>query len=413
MNLLLTHKGTAIRQRILITGSKSESNRLLILQALFAGLEIENISNSDDAAVMQKALASDQEVVDIHHAGTAMRFLTAYFAAQKGRRTILTGSARMQERPIAVLVDALRQLGAEIEYLKTEGCPPIAIRGSAITKSQVALDADVSSQYISALMLIAASLPQGLEIHLKGKITSVPYINMTLSLLREVGIDGNFEKQEIKIQPLQALPENKKLTVESDWSSASYYYSIAALSPGAEIQISSYKKNSLQGDVALTEIYLKLGVFSTFDGKHLTLRSLEDFELPERLELDLSNSPDIAQTIAVSCLGLGVACHLTGLHTLKIKETDRLEALRTEISKLGGEISVTNETLTLAAQKGALVEEVAIATYHDHRMAMAFAPLALKVPIRIVDAGVVSKSYPGFWNDLKMLGFETEEIIIG
>lgn len=412
MNLQLAHNGATIQQRVLITGSKSETNRLLILQALFDGLTIDNISNSDDAAVMQKALVSDQEVVDIHHAGTAMRFLTAYFATQPGRKTTLTGSARMQERPVGILVDALRQLGADIQYLKSDGCPPLTILGKAISKNKVTLEANVSSQYISALMLIAARLPQGLEIHLKGKITSVPYINMTLSLLGEVGIEGRFEEQIITIKPLQVLPEKKNITVESDWSSASYYYSIAALAPGSEIQISSYKKDSLQGDVALVAIYEQLGVVSTFDGVHLNLRSSQNFELPKQLTLDLSNSPDIAQTIAVTCLGLGVSCHLTGLHTLKIKETDRLVALQVEISKLGGVISVSADSLTLAAQSVPLMERVAIATYHDHRMAMAFAPLALKVPLQIKDAGVVSKSYPDFWKDLKTLGFETEAIII-
>jgi 3-phosphoshikimate 1-carboxyvinyltransferase len=412
MNLQLAHDGAAIQQRVLITGSKSETNRLLILQALFDGLTIDNISNSDDAAVMQKALVSDQEVVDIHHAGTAMRFLTAYFATQPGRKTTLTGSARMQERPVGILVDALRQLGADIQYLKSDGCPPLTIIGKAISKKKVTLDANVSSQYISALMLIAARLPQGLEIHLKGKITSVPYINMTLSLLKEVGIKGTFEGQNIKIQPLHELSEKKNLTVESDWSSASYYYSIAALAPGSDIQISSYKRDSLQGDVALAGIYEQLGVVSTFDGVHLNLRSSQNFELPKQLTLDLSNSPDIAQTIAVTCLGLGVSCHLTGLHTLKIKETDRLVALQIEISKLGGDISVSADSLTLASQSTPLTERVAIATYHDHRMAMAFAALALKVPMLIKDAGVVSKSYPDFWKDLETLGFETEAIII-
>ena len=412
MNLKLTHTGAAIKQSVLITGSKSETNRLLILQALFDGLTIDNISNSDDAAVMQKALASEQEEVDIHHAGTAMRFLTAYFATQAGRKTVLTGSARMKERPIGILVDALRQLGADIQYLETEGCPPLVIHGKSITKSKVTLNANVSSQYISALMLIAASLPHGLNIHLEGKITSVPYINMTLSLLKEVGIVGTFEGQIICIDPLVELPEKKRLTVESDWSSASYYYSIAALAPGSEIQISSYKKESLQGDVALAAIYEQLGVKSTFDRAQLTLHSSKDFSLPKQLTLDLSNSPDIAQTIAVTCLGLGVSCHLTGLHTLKIKETDRLEALHAEISKLGGTISVNSDSLTLASQKKELTAGVAIATYHDHRMAMAFAPLALKVPLIIEDAGVVSKSYPGFWKDLETLGFESGSIII-
>ncbi|WP_299763563.1 3-phosphoshikimate 1-carboxyvinyltransferase [uncultured Dokdonia sp.] len=407
---------THLTGAIEITGSKSETNRLLLLQALFKGLAIENLSNSDDGMLMQKALQSDSEVIDIHHAGTAMRFLTAYFAIQKGRKTLLTGSTRMQERPIGILVDALRSLGAQITYQKNEGYPPLCIEGVSLTKSEVTLQANVSSQYISALMLIGATLPDGLTITLEGKITSVPYINMTLQLLHQLDIKASFEGQSIKILPA-ALGEFKKtITVESDWSSASYYYSLVALmhrykdSSPTQITISSYKKDSLQGDAVLAKIYTELGVISHFENHTLTLTVDTRKELPETLTLDLSNSPDIAQTIAVSCFGLGIACDLTGLHTLKIKETDRLEALKAEITKLGGTIEVTDKTLHLKKRNTAIKENCTIATYHDHRMAMAFAPLGLCVPICIEDAGVVSKSYPDFWEDLKTLGFKQEII---
>lgn len=402
-----------------ITGSKSETNRLLMLQALFSGFDILNPSNSDDGAVMRKALESSQEVVDINHAGTAMRFLTAYFAVQDGRETVLTGSARMQERPIKILVDALKALGADIAYQKEEGYPPIRIKGKHLSKNEVSLKANVSSQYISALMLMGASLPEGLTIRLEGKITSVPYINMTLSLLHEIGILGSFEGQQIRIEPFSGDVAVKQVTVESDWSSVSYFYSIVALQQAkqepllvhpSQLHIASYKKNSLQGDASLQEIYAKLGVKTSFSGHELELSLLPDFKLPQTLQYDLANAPDIAQTIAVTCLGLGVGCTLTGLHTLKIKETDRLEALYTEITKLGGTISVTNDTLTLQAQKGPLQSNISIATYHDHRMAMAFAPLALCTSLQIEDAGVVSKSYPDFWKDLKALGFSSEII---
>ncbi len=411
MNLKLSHSANPIDASVVITGSKSETNRLLILEALFDGITIENLSNSDDASVMQKALASSNERVDIHHAGTAMRFLTAYFAVQPGRNTLLTGSNRMQERPIGVLVDALRSLGAHIDYEANEGYPPLRILGQQLSKSTVSLKADVSSQYISALMLIGASLPKGLEITLEGKITSVPYITMTLALLQQLGIQGSFTGQTIQIQPLANALAQQPIIVESDWSSASYFYSIVALVPGSSITLSSYRQESLQGDAVLQKIYQALGVTTVFDGVNMSLTSASKGDLVDSLELDLSRSPDIAQTIAVTCLGLGIGCHLTGLHTLKIKETDRLEALKTEIRKLGGAISVTNNSLTLEPQKEPLRSDVSIATYNDHRMAMAFAPLAVKTPIQIEDAGVVSKSYPDFWSDLKMLDFEVQSII--
>lgn len=411
MNLKLSHSANPIDASVVITGSKSETNRLLILEALFDGITIENLSNSDDASVMQKALASSNERVDIHHAGTAMRFLTAYFAVQPGRNTLLTGSNRMQERPIGVLVDALRSLGAHIDYEANEGYPPLRILGQQLSKSTVSLKADVSSQYISALMLIGASLPKGLEITLEGKITSVPYITMTLALLQQLGIQGSFTGQTIQIQPLANALAQQPIIVESDWSSASYFYSIVALVPGSSITLSSYRQESLQGDAVLQKIYQALGVTTVFDGVNMSLTSASKGDLVDSLELDLSRSPDIAQTIAVTCLGLGIGCHLTGLHTLKIKETDRLEALKTEIRKLGGAISVTNNSLTLEPQKEPLHSDVSIATYNDHRMAMAFAPLAVKTPIQIEDAGVVSKSYPDFWSDLKMLDFEVQSII--
>ncbi len=415
--LLKTHNTrTYLSGDIKITGSKSETNRLLLLQALFKGLTIQNLSNSDDGTLMQKALVSDSETIDIHHAGTAMRFLTAYFSIQKDRKTILTGSQRMQERPIGILVDALRSLGAQIEYLKNEGYPPLSIQGTTLTKSEVTLNANVSSQYISALMLIGGTLPNGLTILLEGKITSVPYINMTLQLLHQLGIEATFQGQSIKIEPAQLKEVQKTITVESDWSSASYYYSIVAMmhrhkeEQPTQITISSYKQDSLQGDAVLAEIYTQLGVVSRFENNKLILEVDRQKELPDLLALDLSNSPDIAQTIAVSCLGLGIGCDLTGLHTLKIKETDRLEALKAEITKVGGIIEVTDKSLHLTKTTTPLTENCTIATYHDHRMAMAFAPLGLCVPICIEDAGVVSKSYPDFWEDLKTLGF-TQEII--
>lgn len=409
MNILLQQSTiNNLQSEIKITGSKSESNRLLLLQALYSNIQIENLSNSDDTRVMSQALSSTSNIVDVHHAGTAMRFLTAYFAFQKGREVVLTGSDRMKERPIKILVDALRELGADISYLETEGFPPLKINGKNPTKNKVTLQANVSSQYISALLLIAPKLENGLELTLEGNITSVPYIKMTLRLLEELGIETSFKDQTIKVKQ-QSVINNQIATVESDWSSASYFYSIIALSKvGTKITLSSYKAHSLQGDAVLADIYLQFGVKTTFKTNRLVLQKVEMLNKLSLIELDLSNSPDIAQTITVTCFALGLECLLTGLHTLKIKETDRLLALKTEIEKLGGMVTITTNSLHLKASNN-LKSQVAIATYNDHRMAMAFAPLALKTSLIINDAEVVSKSYPGFWNDLKTIGFQISQ----
>ena len=405
--------------KVTITGSKSETNRLLLLQALYPNLTLDNISNSDDSEVMQKALQelsvqAESRTVDVHHAGTAMRFLTAFFAIQEGEEVVLTGSSRMKERPIKILVEALQQLGVEISYVENEGFPPIQIKGKKLTHNKVSLPANVSSQYISALLLIAPKLENGLELTLEGEITSVPYIKMTLALLNEIGVATTFVNNKITVCYAE-LVEASKLTVESDWSSVSYWYSIVALSEiGTQITLSSYKKNSLQGDAALAEIYQDFGVETVFNKNNtITISKAKDChsnnsEQVKQLSIvnyQLNNCPDIAQTIAVTCFGLGIGCDLYGLHTLKIKETDRLEALKTELTKLGANISVTNESLHLKPSTS-ISENVSIKTYQDHRMAMAFAPLALRVPIIIEEAEVVSKSYPDFWNDLKSVGFQ-------
>lgn len=422
MNLLLQSKILNLKSKIEITGSKSETNRLLLLQALFPSITLENTSNSDDSEVMIKALKefnsqsgippSGVRGLDIHHAGTAMRFLTAYFAVNEGREVVLTGSQRMTERPIKLLVEALQQLGALISYENEEGYPPIRIKGQKITKNKVSIPANVSSQYISALLLIAPKLENGIELTLDGEITSIPYIKMTLALLNEIGVETTFEGNKIVVSPLLEIPPSGvRGLVESDWSSASYFFSIVALSEiGTEITLSSYKQNSLQGDSDLVEIYAKMGITTRFEENKITLIKQPNFKL-ETLNLDLNNTPDIAQTIVVTCLGLGIGCHLTGLHTLKIKETDRLEALRIELTKLGANISVTNDSLTLEpSTNDVILKNVAISTYNDHRMAMAFAPLALKVPIIIENAEVVSKSYPAFWEDLIGIGIGVEKL---
>jgi 3-phosphoshikimate 1-carboxyvinyltransferase len=395
-----------------ISGSKSETNRLLLLQSMFPQIILENPSDSDDSKAMQNALQSQNPIIDIHHAGTAMRFLTAYFAIRENRTVTLTGSDRMKKRPIKILVDALRQLGAEIDYLENDGFPPLKITGKKITKNQVSLKADVSSQYISALLLIAPKLENGLELTLEGEITSIPYIKMTLALLEGIGVKTSFKGNTIGINSkFHIAPPvryrsgpNSKVAIESDWSSASYYYSIIALSEtGTQIRLSTFKKHSLQGDSTVTEIYKNFGVETVFENDSIVLTKKAACSL-QSATFHLQNNPDLAQTIAVTAFGLGLGCTLTGLHTLKIKETDRLEALKTELTKLGAKISITPDSLTLQ-KPGEINPNVSIKTYSDHRMAMAFAPLALKAPIVIENAEVVSKSYPNFWEDLKKIGF--------
>lgn len=409
MNLsILKSKIIDCQPTIVITGSKSESNRLLMLKALYPQLNVKNLSNSDDTKVMSRALGSNDAIIDVHHAGTAMRFLTAYYAIQDRKEVIMTGSDRMKERPIKILVEALQQLGASISYEENHGFPPIKIIGKKLNRHRVSLPANVSSQYISALLLIAPKLNNGLEVILEGNITSAPYIKMTLALLKEMGVEASFEGHTICVKSSKAEILPKSMTVESDWSSASYWYSIVALSEiGTEVKLSSYKKNSLQADAILIDLYKNFGVETQFLNDIIRLKK-SSTSMQEALAFNLQSSPDIAQTIAVTCFGLGLGCHLSGLHTLKIKETDRLEALKTELQKLGANISVTNESLTLD-RSASINAEVTIATYQDHRMAMAFAPLALKTSLQIEDAEVVSKSYPRFWKDLKAIGFKITE----
>jgi 3-phosphoshikimate 1-carboxyvinyltransferase len=406
--LLHVLENKKIKEEITISGSKSESNRLLILQKLFPEISIENLSDSDDSIHLQHALSTDNETVDIGHAGTAMRFLTSYFAAKQGREVVLTGSERMQNRPIKILVDALKNLGADISYQDKIGYPPIRIKGRKITKNKVQINGNVSSQYISSLLLIASTLENGLEVELLGKITSIPYIKMTLSLLTQLGIENKFESNFIKVFSKKGI-KKQTIVVESDWSSASYFYSIIASSEiGATIQLSAYKKESLQGDSCLVEIYQHFGVQTIFSENFITLKK-EKKSSKEVLEIDLKNAPDIAQTLAVNCFSEGIPCNLKGLHTLKIKETDRLEALKEELTKLGAIITVTNESLHL--EKSLKINKnSAIKTYNDHRMAMAFAPLALKVPIKILNAEVVTKSFQKFWDDMQQIGIIIEEL---
>ena len=408
MRFLISHPNNEIKKSFNISGSKSESNRLLILKHLFENIEIDNISDSDDTVVLEKGLLSNSGKVNIHHAGTAMRFLTAYFSIQENKSYVISGSDRMHDRPIKILVDALNDLGADVKYIDKTGYPPLKINGKKLNVFNVSLDAKISSQYITALILIAPSLEKGLIINLIGEITSKPYIDMSLALLNRIGVETSFINNRIEIKPVGNLNISKHY-VESDWSSLSYFFSVVALSKSSEINIGTYFKNSIQGDKKLVEIYDKLGVKTIFKNNKVILKKTRNFKLPKKLELKLNDTPDLAQTIAVTCFGLGLPCDLYGLHTLKIKETDRLLALKVELEKLGATVIITEDSLHL--KKSIIIKkDIIINTYDDHRMAMAFATLGIVKPIIINNPKVISKSFPSFWSVLEKLNFKLSEV---
>ncbi|WP_341661682.1 3-phosphoshikimate 1-carboxyvinyltransferase [Blattabacterium cuenoti] len=393
---------------ISITGSKSISNRLLILKAIYKDdIHIENLSNCEDTEILKKSLISPSNILDIHHAGTAMRFLTSYFSIQKGKRVILTGSDRMKERPIFLLVEALKKLGSEIYYLEKEGFPPIQIFGKKILGGEIEMNAKISSQYISSLMLIASQFKMGLKIYLKGNITSIPYIKMTFNLLTLAGIKADWKERMIHIYPVKNQGK-KCFSVESDWSSASYYYSMSAIAKKSHIILRSYSNKSLQGDKEVCDIYNQyFGISTIFDKNVITLKKKLNFLLPRFIELDLNKTPDLAQTIVVTCAAIGIKCSLKGLETLKIKETDRLQALKEELFKFGVITKITKSCLKITDFYRKKIDSfIRIRTYQDHRMAMSFSTFGLCSDfIKIENPNVVEKSYPNFWKDLESLGF--------
>ena len=401
--LLNNTLNNSFTKEVKISGSKSESNRLLILKQQFSNLSIKNLGNADDVLTLKNALISKDKIINIGHAGTAMRFLTAYFSTIE-KTVTLTGSSRMQKRPIKILVEVLNQLGAKITYLKEDGFPPIKIIGNKNLNNNIKIDGSVSSQYITALLLIAPSFKNGLTIELTGNITSKPYIDMTLSLLHKIDVKTEWNDNIIKVYSKKNI-ENKIITVESDWSSASYFYSSVALSKNGKATLTYFNSESLQGDKELVEIYKEFGVKTTFNNNGIVLSKIKNFQQKKHITFNLIRTPDIAQTIAVTCFGLDISCDLTGLHTLKIKETDRLEALRIELSKFGAKIRITDDSFHLKNLENHTTnnKQQTIKTYQDHRMAMAFAPLSLLYPIIINNAEVVNKSYPNFWNDFENL----------
>lgn len=383
--------------------SKSISNRALIINALTHDASpLASVARCDDTDVMVEALQSDSDEINIGAAGTAMRFLTAYFASCQGRVVTLDGSERMRQRPIKALVDVLRQCGANIEYAGEEGFPPLRIEGRTLVGGEVSLPASISSQYISALLMIAPLMSDGLTLTLEGEITSRPYILMTLELMRRSGVECEFCRNVITVPHSQYRVTD--VEVEADWSAASYWYEISALSAGC-IALRGLDENSIQGDSELVRYFSMLGVDTEFCGGEVAL--MPSPEQMSRIEIDLSEQPDIAQTIAVTCCMLRIPFKLTGLATLKIKETDRLVALQRELAKLSFDVAIEHDSqLVWEGGQHPIFEEPRIDTYKDHRMAMAFAPAALYLPgLVIKDIEVVSKSYPDFWAHLEEAGF--------
>lgn len=408
MNYRIFPPDEMIEASIALPRSKSISNRALIINALTDGaLPLTGIARCDDTDVTVAALASDGNEINIGAAGTAMRFLTAYYASCDGRTVTIDGSERMRHRPIRALVDALRQCGAEIEYAAEEGYPPLHITGKRLSGGNISLSASISSQYLSALLMIAPSMENGLTLTLEGEIISRPYILMTLSMMREWGIDSDFSGNVITVKPGKYSPV--AFSVEADWSAASYWYEIAALSSG-DISLKGLQSESYQGDSRLTDIFKNFGIITGFDEDGTAILEPSP-DLTPRLNIDMSEQPDLAQTVAVTCCMLGIPFRITGLSTLRIKETDRLEALRKELDKLSFSITVERDSeLIWNGERHPIFEEPAIDTYDDHRMAMAFAPVALYAPGLIINnIEVVSKSYPGFWDDLQQAGFKIVE----
>lgn len=402
---------------IMLPASKSISNRALIIQALTkGGMMPENLSDCDDTEVIIRGLGKQSEIIDIKAAGTAMRFMTAYLSATEGEHTI-TGTERMKHRPIGILVDALRYLGAEIEYVGEEGYPPLRIRGRQLEGGTLQIAGDVSSQYISALLMIAPILTKGLELKLMGNIISRPYIDLTLHLMHEFGVAAewsDFDTIRVKPQPYQ----QRAYTIESDWSAASYWYEILALTDDTQskVALQGLKDGSRQGDSTVRYIFSLLGIKTSFKEKGvngmpealLTRHS----RMLNRMDYDFTNQPDLAQTLIAVCPVLGIPFHFTGLGTLKIKETDRIEAMKREMEKLGYILHEEEGTaLSWIGERCEPMTQPTIDTYEDHRMAMSFAPLAIKLgEIRINNPEVVSKSYPHYWADLRKAGFKIQQV---
>ncbi|HUH75489.1 MAG TPA: hypothetical protein VLZ75_13925 [Chitinophagales bacterium] len=395
---------------ITLNGSKSIANRALIIRAMTeGGFDIKNLSNADDTLVLDNLLKSQEAVLDAGAGGTTFRFLTAYLATCEGREVVLTGSQRMQERPIRLLVDALKTLGADIEYVNNEGFPPLKIKGKKLKGGKVSIPADTSSQYISALLMIAPTLEEGLVLELKGEIVSLPYILMTLNLMKYFGVNSSLDGNIITVK--SQTYQTKSFFVEADWSAASYYYSIAFLANSAEITLNGLNQDSVQGDAVIADIF-KDWVETSFQENSIFLKK-KTADLPQIFEFDFLECPDLAQTVLTALAAKNIDGTFQGLKTLLIKETDRVAALDNELSKYGAHLAgEVSENLWKLSSENFNHESKAtpIATYEDHRMAMSFAPLSLITKkISIEEPHVVTKSYPQYWEDLKSLGFVISE----
>jgi 3-phosphoshikimate 1-carboxyvinyltransferase len=404
MNYIVNFFDKKIKGTIILPASKSISNRLLIMKALSdKGFTIENLSDSDDTQVMRKAFQTNGNIIDIGHAGTSMRFLTAYYAAT-AQRKVITGSERMKNRPIRELVEGLNQLGAGITYIEKDGYPPIQTSGKPLLGNMININGSISSQFITALLLIAPVLPQGLTINITGRLISSSYVKLTLQLMQSFGVNARWEENTISILPRQYIGTNCK--VEADWSGASYWYEIAALSDSANITLNGLTANSFQGDAALVSLFEKLGVQSDFAENGVQLVK-EPCNL-KFFEFDFINNPDLVQTFVVTLCLMDIPFRISGANTLRVKETDRIEALQNEMAKLGFKINETAPgILEWDGNYGQPERSIVIDTYKDHRMALAFAPAALKLKnITINDAMVITKSYPRFWDDLSSVGFD-------
>ena len=403
--LIIKKQAGKINGIITPPASKSESNRVLIIDALTGHkCDIGNLSNARDTQTMIRLLKSDDQVLDVIDAGTTMRFLTAYLSIT-GQERVLTGTKRMCERPIKLLVDALKQLGAAIGYMQQEGYPPLEIKTfnkANVKTNKLKIKGDVSSQYITALLMIAPELPQGLVLELEGKVGSKPYIAMTLSLMKHFGVDADWQENTISIAPQSYKPA--KYIVESDWSAASYWFAMVALAEEAEVEILGYHQTSLQGDHVIVQLMAHCGVKTAFSSKGLKLTKQD---CSTSFNWDFTDCPDLAQTIVVVCAAKGIACTLSGLESLRIKETDRIAALQNEIRKFGADLVEVEKDTTYRVVPGVFkVDGQMVNTYKDHRMAMAFAPLCLLGSITIEAPDVTAKSYPHFWDDMKAVGIE-------
>ncbi|WGH27702.1 MAG: 3-phosphoshikimate 1-carboxyvinyltransferase [Candidatus Shikimatogenerans bostrichidophilus] len=412
-NSIILNYNSIIKKKIIkinISGSKSESNRLLVIKKLFNNIKLINLSNSNDTKIMINSLNNENKKINIKDAGTVMRFLISYFSITNEKK-ILTGSKRMKDRPIFYLVESLKKIGAKIKYLKKRGYPPIEIIGNKIKKNKIYIKSNISSQYITSLILIAPKLKNGLKIYLSNKKISFSYIKMTINILKKLKFNIKYKNNIIIINNKKKI-KKIKYYIESDWSSASYFYSIITLINNIKLKLKYFKKKSLQGDSIIVKIYKKyFGIKTKFKKNKILIYKKKKFKYPKYLKLNLESTPDIAQTIILTCSVLKIKCSLKGLQTLKIKETDRLKALKKELKKIGIITKINNKSIKIIKFIKNNNKKILIKTYKDHRMAMAFSILAINNKNLIIEnPNTVNKSYPNFWKDLKKIGFKYKKI---